>query len=130
MKFIAQFNSSISGTSSTLLSDVFLYDEKIIVFDKSSNGNFELRIIENNAYLMHTKEFDNFIINKDVHSNDCNLLHLWRAKKVSSPELMPMRYYEDIMHTHNLQELIAKNNLREIKEEFNKLNKYLDENTY
>ena len=125
MKFIAQFKSSVSGSQNTLLSDVFLCNGELIVFNKSSYGTFELRIIENNAYLMCTKEFDRFIEDKDVHDSDCNLLYLWRAKKVINPELMPMRYYEDVLETYNLQKLIAKNKLKEIQGMINNLNKEL-----
>jgi hypothetical protein len=130
MKFIAQFRSSICGSNSHLLSDVFLLDDRVFVFDKHSSGDFELRIIESNSYFEVTKEFEDFIANKDVSSADCNLLHLWRAKKVSTPELMPMRYYQDVMQTYNFQNLRFENRIGEIQKMFNKLNQELNENTY
>jgi len=126
MEFIAQFKSSIIGTSNTLISDVFLYKGRIYMFIKKSNGNFELSIIENNEYFKVSRKFENFIEQKDIDS-DSNLLHLWRAKKVITPELMPIRYYEDIIQLKEYCDIIEYNKISRIKNIFNKINKELNE---
>ena len=127
MQFIAQFKSSTCGTSNNVVTDVFLHDKKLISFNRAENGNFELKIIENNSYYELTKEFEDFIQSKELKSNDCNLFHLWRANKVCSPDLMPFRYYQDILNVYQWQQNIARNNRKEIQELINKLNQELCE---
>jgi len=125
MEFIAQFNSSICGSNNTLISDVFLYKNNIVIFSKKSNGDFDLKTIDKNSYAAITGEFDNFIKNKNVHSKECNLLNLWRANKISNPILMPERYYEDVLKTHERQETIRKNQLKSLSDSINKLHSEL-----
>jgi len=129
MEFIAQFRSSVSGTIDTLFTDVFLIDGVLVLFKRSGRGNFELQFVENNSYLMHTKEFDDFLNTRELRSNDCNLLNIWRATKVNNPTLMPDRYYKDILAVYNRQRLIAKNNMKEmhklLKKATDEINSYL-----
>ena len=126
MEFIAQFTSSIAGTQASLITDVFLDEGKLIVFRKSSSGAFELSIVENNSYLQHTKEFENFLELGRLKSSECNLLNIWRASKVLHPTLMPMRYYEDILSLYKHERLVRKNNLKNIKKILNKANDEID----
>lgn len=128
MEFIAQFKSSIIGSNNTLVNDVFLYNNNIVMFSKKSNGDFDLTIIEKNSYTTLTGEFEEFIKNKDVRSRDCNILNLDRASKVLNPVLMPDRYYKDILSVYELQRTIRKNQLRRLSDSANKIySEILDE---
>ena len=123
MKFINQFKSTVYGTvGESIVSDAFFSEGKIYVFDKYSYGTFELRVIENNSYYERTNDFYNFIDGV----ND-NILCLWRAEEVPNPELMPIRYYEDIISIFNN----SKNDLmylkKDVMNEFEKFKKSIEE---
>lgn len=127
MEFIAQFKSSICGTQNSMLTDVFFFDRKIYSFKKHSNGNFSLEIISENEYTKLTGEFQDFINTRELRDKDCNLLNIWRANKVSNPNILPMRYYEDILQVYLSENIKSLKKIGEIAKGIDNLKKIFSE---
>ena len=104
MKKIAQFKSSVAGTHLSLITDVIQFKpNELVLFKRTSNGDFNLSTVDKSAY--NHNEFNDFIKHPGSISKDCNILNIWRAYYIFSPEWLSDEYYNNIysLREHQLR---------------------------
>lgn len=122
LKFIGQYNASICGSNTKELIDVFYNNkDEICLYRSYSNGDFHFEVIDRNDYNSNPKnnKFDSIISDPKSYTG-MSLFVAWRQQYVDSPNLMPMRYYEDILLFYKSNEIKKENILKEVKKEFKK----------
>ena len=122
LKFIGQYNASICGSHIKELIDVFYNNkDEIYLYRSYSNGDFHFEVIDRNDYNSNPKynKFDSIISDPKSYIG-MSLFVAWRQQYVDNPNLMPIRYYEDILLFHKSNEIKKENIFREVKKEFKK----------
>lgn len=123
IKFIGQYNASICGTHTTEIIDVFCNEskDKIYLYRSYSNGKFDFEVISRNSYNSNPKynKFDSLLEDPNSYIG-IQLFVAWRTKYIPNPNLMPERYYYDILNLHLQKETILFNKTNQVKKELSK----------